>query len=131
MAPQPPIQRLDVTYVREQADVESSSEEYARRFGGPVGRWFLATQTRVTLDALAGLPPGSTVLDVGGGHAQVAPPLIEAGYRVSVAGSEAACGRRLVPWTSVGLCRFDVADLLHLPYDAGAFDFLWRQGIWH
>ena len=122
MPPKARVQGLDVTHVREHADVDSSSEDYARRFGGPVGRWFLATQTRITLDALAGLPPGSTVLDVGGGHAQVAPPLVEAGYRVTVAGSAAACGRRLVPLTSTGLCRFDVADLLRLPYGAGAFD---------
>jgi SAM-dependent methyltransferase len=109
-------------HAREQADVDSSSEQYARRFGGPVGRWFLDTQTRITLQALSGLPAGATVLDVGGGHAQVAPPLIEAGYQVTVAGSAAACGVRLEAWTSAGLCRFDVADLLHLPYDPRAFD---------
>ena len=122
MTSQPRVQGLDVTHVREQADVDSSSEDYARRFGGPVGRWFLATQTRFTLDALAGLPPGASVLDVGGGHAQVAPPLIEAGYRVTLAGSDATCARRLEPWTSSGRCRFGVADLLRLPYGSGAFD---------
>ncbi len=107
---------------RENADVESSSEDYARRFSGSVGRWFLDVQTGITLETLAGLPRGATVLDVGGGHAQVAPPLIAAGYRVTVAGSDPSCGRRLDPWTSTGQCRFDVADLQHLPYDDGSFD---------
>jgi SAM-dependent methyltransferase len=62
------------------------------------------------------------VLDVGGGHAQVAPPLIAAGYRVTVVGSERSCGRRLERWTSTGHCAFDVADLHHLPYADRAFD---------
>jgi ubiquinone/menaquinone biosynthesis C-methylase UbiE len=107
---------------REDADVESSSERYARRFDGPVGRWFVNSQTRITLECLAGLPAGATILDVGGGHAQVAPPLVEAGYRVTVVGSDASCGERLEPLTSAGRCRFEVGDLQALPYGAEAFD---------
>lgn len=107
---------------RENADVESSSELYARRFAGPVGEWFLRLQARLTLESLAGLPPGATVLDVGGGHAQLAPPLADAGYRVTVVGSDPVCGARLAPLTAAGRCRFEVADLLALPYPGQAFD---------
>ena len=107
---------------REDADIESSSEKYARRFDGPVGRWFVDSQARITLECLAGLPAGATILDVGGGHAQVAPPLVEAGYRVTVVGSDPSCGKRLEPLTSAGRCRFDVGDLQALPYGAEAFD---------
>lgn len=110
------------TRPREDADIESSSEKYARRFEGPVGRWFVDSQTRITLECLAGLPAGSTVLDVGGGHAQVAPPLVEAGYRVTVVGSDPVCGQRLEPLTSAGRCRFDVGDLQALPYGPESFD---------
>ncbi len=110
------------TQAREDADIESSSEQYARRFEGPVGRWFVDSQTRITLECLAGLPAGATILDVGGGHAQVAPPLVEAGYRVTVVGSDSSCGARLEPLTSTGRCRFDVGDLQALPYGAEAFD---------
>ena len=113
---------LRASLVQETADIDSSSREYARRFSGRVGRWFLDVQTRSTLEALAGLGPGATVLDVGGGHAQVAPPLIEAGYRVTVVGSDPSCGHLLEPWTSTGRCRFEVADLQHLPYPDAAFD---------
>ena len=108
--------------VRENADVESSSDHYAARFRGAVGQWFLEVQTRNTLETLAGLPPGAKVLDVGGGHAQVAPPLIAAGYKVTVVGSDASCGARLHEWTSTGRCTFDVADLQHLPYADRSFD---------
>ncbi len=110
------------TQAREDADVESSSEQYARRFDGPVGRWFLDSQTKITLECLAGLPAGATILDVGGGHAQVAPPLVEADFRVTVVGSDPSCGERLAPLTSTGRCRFDVGDLQALPYAAASFD---------
>jgi SAM-dependent methyltransferase len=106
--------------LREDADIESSSEEYARRFLGSVGRWLLEQQTRLTLRALDGLPSGASILDVGGGHAQVAPPLIDAGYEVTVVGSDSVCAGRLRPWIEAGRCRFHVADLQRLPYpDAG------------
>ena len=107
---------------REDADIDASSDAYAQRFSGAVGRWFLGLQTCLTLQALQGLDTGSAVLDVGGGHAQVAPALVEAGFRVVVAGSDASCGRRLEPWTATGRCRFDVADLQHLPYRDREFD---------
>jgi SAM-dependent methyltransferase len=107
---------------REDADFESSSEMYARRFAGPVGQWFVDLQARLTLECLAGLPAGATVLDVGGGHAQVAPPLVDAGYRVTVVGSDPSCGERLQPLTTAGRCRFEVADLQSLPYESAAFD---------
>jgi SAM-dependent methyltransferase len=110
------------TPAREDADVESSSDLYARRFSGPVGQWFLQLQARLTLESLRGLSPGATVLDVGGGHAQLAPPLVEAGYQVTVVGSDPSCGLRLAPLISAGRCRFDVADLLGLPYVDQAFD---------
>lgn len=113
---------LAASHAREDADVESSSERYARRFDGPVGRWFLEVQARLTLECLAGLPAGAAVLDVGGGHAQVAPVLADAGYRVTVVGSDPACGERLEPWTGSGRCRFDVADLLALPYGDQAYE---------
>jgi SAM-dependent methyltransferase len=108
--------------LRENADVQASTEEYARRFAGSVGHWFLEVQSRLTLAALAGLPVGATVLDVGGGHAQVALPLAEAAYWVTVVGSDRSCGRRLAPWCSAGRGRFHVADLHHLPYQDRAFD---------
>jgi SAM-dependent methyltransferase len=107
---------------REDADIETSSEDYARRFVGPVGRWFIETQTRITLELLKTLPAGATILDVGGGHAQITPALIEAGYTVTVAGSKAGCAARLQPWLARGRCRFEAADLRNLPFSEGSFE---------
>jgi 2-polyprenyl-3-methyl-5-hydroxy-6-metoxy-1,4-benzoquinol methylase len=106
----------------ENADITASSEDYARRFTGAVGRWFVETQARITLSLLRALPAGVSVLDVGGGHGQITPPLIEAGYEVTVAGSDPVCAARLQPWISTGRCRFDVVNLRSLPYRSESFD---------
>ena len=106
----------------EDADIGTSSDDYARRFRGAVGRWFLETQTRLTLKLLCELPAGASILDVGGGHAQIAPPLVEAGYEVTVVGSDPICGVRLEPLTASGRYRFEVANLLALPYPDRSFD---------
>jgi len=97
-------------------DVESSSEGYAKRFEGSVGRWFLDTQARVTLDLLRSIPPGSLVLDVGGGHAQLVPPLVGAGHTVVVVGSVRASRARLEPWLRIGNCLYVGSDLARLPF---------------
>jgi len=91
-------------------DVETSSDGYARRFAGGVGAWFLETQARITLGLLAGWPR-ARVLDVGGGHGQLTGPLVEAGYDVTVYGSDAACASRLREWTEAGRARFKAGPL--------------------
>lgn len=107
---------------REDADIGTSSDDYARRFTGGVGRWFVATQTRITLGLLQALPAGASILDVGGGHGQIAPPLIEAGYEVTVVGSDPVCAARLEPWIEQGRCRFEAVNLRALPFPDRSFD---------
>ncbi len=103
------------------ADIETASEGYAARFAGPVGAWMLAVQERA-VRALLPAPPGPELLDVGGGHAQLAAPLCRAGYRVTVAGSADACRLRLEPLIEAGRCSFLRADLLRLPVPDRSFD---------
>lgn len=105
----------------EDADVETSSEDYARRFAGPVGRWFLDVQARTTLALLAPWPRAS-VVDVGGGHGQVAGPLVEAGHEVTVAGSDPSCAERVRALVEAGRARFQAGDLLRLPFPDRSFD---------
>ena len=50
----------------ETPDIETSSADYASRFSGRAGEYFLEVQAQTVSEALAGLTPG-TVLDVGGG----------------------------------------------------------------
>lgn len=106
---------------REDADVETSSEGYARRFAGPVGRFFLDRQAEGTLDLLRPFP-GASVLDVGGGHAQVTGPLVTAGHAVTVLGSDASCEARVREWTQAGRARFVAGDLLAPPVPDRSYD---------
>ncbi|MEA2564722.1 MAG: hypothetical protein QOH06_6226 [Acidobacteriota bacterium] len=106
---------------QEAPDIETSSEEYARRFSGEVGRFFLDVQNASVLDLMAPWP-GAKVLDVGGGHAQLAPVLVESGFRVTVAGSEEGCRERLDRSLPPGSFEFRACDLLDLPYPDRAFD---------
>jgi ubiquinone/menaquinone biosynthesis C-methylase UbiE len=106
---------------REDADVETSSEDYARRFSGEVGRYFLEVQTAVFLEML-GPYPGARVLDVGGGHGQLALPLVEQGFEVTVAGSDEVCRERLDRNLPPGSFQFRACDLLGLPFEDRSFD---------
>jgi SAM-dependent methyltransferase len=106
---------------REAPDLESSSEDYARRFAGPVGQHFLDLQARLTLELLAPFP-GASVLDVGGGHAQLAGPLAAAGHTVTVAGSSELCRARLDRLLPRGTVDFRACDLSALPFPDRSFD---------
>lgn len=107
----------------ETPDIETSSDEYARRFSGRIGEWFLKVQGEATLRMLAS-HSGATVLDVGGGHGQLAEPLIKNGYKVSVLGSNEVCKKRIKGFIENNLCEFRTGDILNIPYDDRAFDIV-------
>lgn len=105
----------------EPADIETASPAYAERFAGAVGAWMLKVQEEAVLDLLRD-DPGVAILDVGGGHGQLAAPLCRAGYPVTVVGSAASCAQRIAHLVDGGRCRFLTADLLRLPFPDRAFD---------
>lgn len=105
----------------ETADIETSSDGYAARFAGPVGEWMLGEQERIVLARLAPRRPAS-VLDVGGGHGQLAAPLARAGYAVTVVGSDPSCARRVQPEVDAGRVKFVVGNVIALPFGDRSFD---------
>jgi 2-polyprenyl-3-methyl-5-hydroxy-6-metoxy-1,4-benzoquinol methylase len=106
----------------EDADVETASADYAKRFDSPVGAWMLATQTAITRDLLGDLKSAS-VLDVGGGHGQIAPGLAKRGHLVSVLGSSRnAVSATLRPAIDAGRVGFVTGDLRNPPVDPKSFD---------
>ncbi|HER62444.1 MAG TPA: class I SAM-dependent methyltransferase [Desulfobacteraceae bacterium] len=105
----------------ETEDIVTASEDYAGRFAGEVGGYFLELQRDLTLELLKPYP-GATILDVGGGHAQLAVPLVEQGFRVTVTGSSDECRRRLDSRLAAGSFSYRTCDMLHLPYDDRSFD---------
>jgi SAM-dependent methyltransferase len=107
----------------EPPDVETSSEDYASRFSGPVGQYFLEVQEEIALRLLAPWPE-ARILDVGGGHAQLAPRLVKRGYKMTVVGSREVCRARLDRALPAGSFEFQACDLLRLPYADRSFDIV-------
>lgn len=107
--------------MRETADIETSSDGYARRFSGPAGEWMLGVQTSILLSFLRDIPK-ARILDVGGGHAQAALPLLNAGHHVVVLGSDPSCAQRLKPHLDNCRLTFVSGSLTEIPFEDNAFD---------
>ena len=105
----------------ETADIHTSADEYATRFSGAVGEWMLAMQEKITRRLLRGLA-GASVLDVGGGHGQLAVPLARDGWNVTVLGSDESCRHRVRSVVDAGACRFVVGNVIALPFPDKSFD---------
>ena len=110
-----------IVRISETADIETSSEEYARRFAGDVGKWFLKIQEEATLQLL-GPYRNANILDVGGGHGQLTKPLLDSGFKVTIFGSTTACATRILPLRDGKYCQFTTGNLLTLPFIDRAFD---------
>ncbi len=104
----------------EQPDVHSSTELYRRRFEGPAGRYLLEVQTHA-LCRLVAPWAGASILDVGGGHGQVAEPLAEKGHSVTVLASDAVGFGRTRSLTGQQV-RLAVGPLCAPPFPDRSFD---------
>jgi ubiquinone/menaquinone biosynthesis C-methylase UbiE len=107
-------------YPHEDADIHASSDEYAARFGGAVGQWMLEVQEHALFTLID--DACTSVLDVGGGHGQIAIPLLNREHSVTVVGSSSVCAQRLTPYLESGLISFQVGNLVALPYENRSFD---------
>lgn len=105
----------------ETADIVSSSDEYATRFSGPAGQWMLDVQEQITLDLVKKVSV-RTILDVGGGHGQLAVPLCREGYEMTVLSSAEICKKRISDIVDSGKCRFVVGNVVSLPFQDKSFD---------
>ena len=105
----------------ETADIETSSDDYARRFEGDVGRWFLQIQEQVTSEMVR-VFPAPRVLDVGGGHGQVTDALLKNGCEVVILGSAESCRKRVESFIDEIKCSFRVGNLVALPFGDQEFD---------
>ena len=106
---------------REPADIATSSDAYAARFAGPIGAWLLGVQEKLALRALRAADARS-VLDVGGGHGQLARPLSRDGFEVTVLGSAPVCAHRIQDLVDAQRCRFIAGDVLRQPFPDRSFD---------
>ena len=104
----------------ETADIETSSDKYAKRFSGAAGEWMLDVQERTTLSLISNMAP-CKALDVGGGHGQITMPLCREGYDVTVIGSSESCRKRIESPVKDGKCTFQVGNVIDLPFEDNSF----------
>ena len=111
----------------ETPDIETASDRYAARFAGALGEWLLDEQSAAITRMLArtGDRP-LRVLDVGGGHGQIAPLLLAAGHDVTIHGSTPECFRRVEHLREAHPDRFRTAasSLWNLPFEDESFDLV-------
>lgn len=105
----------------ETADIETSNDDYATRFRGATGAWMLRVQSKLTQKHLEKIGRG-TLLDVAGGHGQLAHPLAADGWDITVTGSAPSCEHRIKDLTDAGKCKFVVCDNINLPFPDKSFD---------
>lgn len=108
-------------------DIETSSDGYATRFAGPVGRFLLARQQAAIEYLLGHRGTGAaSALDVGGGHGQLTGFLLGRDYDVSVQGSDPVCAKRpLAEAAAAGRkVHFACSNLRRLPFADRTFDLV-------
>lgn len=88
-----------------------------------MGQYFLDVQTESVRKFLPASSQGR-ILDIGGGHAQLAKPLSEAGYNVTIVASDGACVPRLDRILGQDNYGFVQGNLLELPIESNGFDFV-------
>ncbi|MEE9404107.1 MAG: class I SAM-dependent methyltransferase [Algisphaera sp.] len=102
-------------------DIASSTDDYATRFAGPVGAYLLDRQTACVRRAVAPLN-AQTLLDVGGGHAQLINPMKSLGLDVTVLGSDLSCRQRPDQIAGPENYTFVTGPLTPLPFPDQSFD---------
>lgn len=102
-------------------DIESASDEYASRFAGAIGQYFLERQTSL-VQKLLGTPAKHRlrILEVGGGHGQLTPLLLRLGHDVWLQGSDPCCFERTKHL--LNSAHFVASSLSSLPFPEKSFD---------
>jgi ubiquinone/menaquinone biosynthesis C-methylase UbiE len=105
-------------------DIETASEGYAARFASPAGQWLLARQAAALSTLLDCIGPAPLkTLEIGGGHAQIAPTLLSRGHSVVLHGSAPQCFDRVEPLRGESnALRPVAAGMWELPFRDRAFD---------
>ena len=106
-------------------DIESSTQDYAQRFKGQVGRWFLSTQQKATAKAIKkqfGDRKGLSVADIGGGHGQNINLIKNLGHELTVAGSFNSSTVLIQDAIDNKEIKYVEVSLRELPFPDNSFD---------
>jgi ubiquinone/menaquinone biosynthesis C-methylase UbiE len=111
------------SFSRETPDIETASDDYATRFSGAAGRYFLEMQERAVRHVLRDRQ-FSSVLDVGGGHGQLVPIFLQYAPELTILGSDECTHKRVRESFPDANIHFATGDVVHLPYPDRSFDIV-------
>jgi ubiquinone/menaquinone biosynthesis C-methylase UbiE len=106
-------------------DIVTASSEYALRFSGATGAFFLQRQTAAVVSLLDRIGNDRcSVLEVGGGHAQLTQLFLDRGHSVTVHGSALSCFGRIAELEERYGDRIQrlLGSLKRVPVDDASFD---------
>ncbi len=101
----------------ESPDIETASLVYAKRFSGQWGEYLLAEQKERVAECIP-VKSDISILEVGGGHAQLASIYAERGLRATIYGSEGATVEQLAPFD----INYVSGNVVELPFEDTSFD---------
>ncbi|MCA9211737.1 MAG: class I SAM-dependent methyltransferase [Planctomycetales bacterium] len=104
-------------------DVHSSTDSYATRFAGPVGQYFVNVQSEAIRRQLQ-IHRIASALDIGGGHGQILPVLVDSEIATTVVGSKLKCEQRLANYRDRADYTFVESNLFPLEYGDSSFDLV-------
>lgn len=105
-------------------DIASSSHEYASRFAGEVGQYFLKVQQDAVAKAIAKQKNISSVLEVGGGHCQLTDFYLNQGFNVTIQGSNKLSLQRAKDLGFEKTTNLKVSPLMPLNFPDNSFDLV-------
>lgn len=109
-------------------DLDSSTADYATRFRGAVGEWFLEVQRNAIVRCVKKItheePRTLRALDIGGGHAQCVKTLTDIGFKTTLLVSEDAAVGQAEPYIASGKVALVVDNPLKLPFPDKSFDIV-------
>lgn len=106
-------------------DIETASDRYRTRFAGPIGRFFLHVQRKSIQTMIEKFGPSvKTILEVGGGHAQLTETFLRKGYQVTVHGSALESLARMTKLREryPDQLQLLVGDFTNLPLEDKSYD---------
>ena len=114
------METRSVTAYPDAPDIESSTRDYATRFNGAVGQWFLECQRNAARAHLKG--SGLKVLDVGGGHGQNVETVCGLGHSLTIFGSSESTTEMIDDDIESGKVTYESGNYLSLPDEDNSFD---------
>lgn len=114
------MKQKPITQFPNAPDLESSTQEYATRFSGKIGAWFLNRQSEATQSLLKG--DNLNILDVGGAHGQNIETLRRLGHRITIFSSEGCSTSLIDNALADNLIEYHTGDLLKLPFEDNSYD---------